>query len=84
MHHMNVLTPFKLKWDEYKSTKAQDDSDIPTINDKDNEQKVIKWVPIFLDCASYRTYGSRGPLACVLHELTTLLKIQLIMETMVA
>jgi hypothetical protein len=71
---MNVLTPFKLKWD---------DSNVPAINDKDNEQKVIKWVPIFLDCASC-TYGSRGPLACVLHELRTLLKIQLIMETVVA
>jgi hypothetical protein len=37
------------------------------MNDKDNDRKVIKWVPIFLDCVS-RTYGSRGPLAYVLRD----------------
>jgi hypothetical protein len=67
MHHINVLTPFKLEWDEFESMKSQDDPDVPSINDKDNERKVIKWVPIFLDCAS-RTYGSRGPLAYVLRD----------------
>ena len=67
MHYTNVLTNFKLEWDDYESLKTQDDPTVPMVNDKDHDRKVIKWVPIFLDCVS-RTYGSRGPLSYVLRE----------------
>jgi hypothetical protein len=67
MHYTNVLTSFKIEWEDYESLKSQDDPTVPVVNDKDNDRKVIKWVPIFLDCVS-RTYGSRGPLAYVLRD----------------
>lgn len=67
MQYTDVLTSFKLEWDDYESLKSQDDPTIPLVNDKDHDRKVIKWVPIFLDCVS-RTYGSRGPLAYVLRD----------------
>ena len=35
--------------------------------DKDQDKKIIKWVPIFQDCAS-RTYGSRGPIDYILRD----------------
>ena len=41
----------------------------PSINDNDNDRKVIKWDPIFNDCLS-RTFGHRGPLSYVLYEDT--------------
>jgi hypothetical protein len=68
MHYTNVLSEFKIEWEDYESLKKQDDPDVPSISDKDNDRKVIKWVPIFIDCVS-RTYGSRGPLAYVLREV---------------
>ena len=67
MHFTNVLSSFKLEWDDYTSLKSLDDPAVPAINDKDNDRKIIKWTPIFLDCMS-RTFGSRGPLAYVLRE----------------
>lgn len=67
MHYNNVLSNFKLEWEDYESLKSQDDPTVPLINDKDNDRKVIKWAPIFLDCVS-RTFGSRGPLAYVLRD----------------
>ena len=70
MHYTNILTSFKLEWEDYESLKTQDDPTVPEINDKDYDRKVIKWVPIFLDCVS-RTYGSRGPLSYVLRDEET-------------
>jgi hypothetical protein len=49
MHYTNVLADFKIEWEDYESLKKQDDPDVPTISDKDNDRKVIKWVPIFID-----------------------------------
>ncbi len=67
MHYTNVLSHFQLEWDDFDSLQDQDDPTVPSINDKDNDRKVIKWVPIFLDCLS-RTFGSRGPLSYVLRD----------------
>ena len=67
MHYLNVLSNFQLEWDDYESLQNQDDPTVPSINDKDNDRKVIKWVPIFLDCLS-RTFGSKGPLAYVVRD----------------
>ena len=72
MHYTNVLSDFKIEWDDYESLREQDEPTVPLINDRDNDRKVIKWVPIFMDCAS-RTFGSKGPLAYVLHENETVL-----------
>jgi hypothetical protein len=67
MHYNTVLKNFKIEWDSYQDLKKQDDPTVPLVNDKDNDRKIIKWVPIFLDCLS-RTYGVRGPLAYVLRD----------------
>jgi hypothetical protein len=70
MHYTNVLANFKIEWEDYESLIKQDEPSIPAVDDKDNDRKIIKWIPIFLDCTS-RTYGSRGPLAYVLREEDT-------------
>lgn len=67
MHYNNVLSNFKIDWDAYVSLKSQDAPDVPAINDKDGDRKVIKWVPIFRDCLAC-TYGAKGPLSYVLRE----------------
>ena len=67
MHYTNVLKGFKEDFDAYVTLKKQDDPDVPLVNDKDKEKKVIKWVPIFEDTLS-RTFGSKGPLIYVLRE----------------
>lgn len=65
MHCANVLLTFKLEWETYQELRKQDEPGIPVINDKDRDRKVIKWVPIFLDCLTH-TYGLCGPLIYVL------------------
>ena len=67
MNYGNVLSSFKIEWDNYEELKKEDDPDVPGINDKYNDCKVIKWVSTFNFCL-YRTYGSRGPLFYVLRE----------------
>ena len=70
MHHTNVLTGFKADNEAYMILKKQDKPDVPVVNDKDREKKIIKWVPIFEDAFS-RTFGSKGPLIYVLRENVT-------------
>ena len=67
MHYTNVLKGFKEDFDAYVTLKKQDNPDVPLVNDKDKEKKVIKWVPLFEDTLS-RTFGSKGPLIYVLRE----------------
>ena len=67
MHYANVLADFKVDHEAYKALKEDDAPIAPSINDKDNDRKVIKWAPIFKDCLS-RTFGHRGPLSYVLRE----------------
>jgi hypothetical protein len=67
MHYTSVLKGFKVEWDSYQDLKSQDDPSVPLVNDKDNDRKIIRWVPIFIDCLT-RTYGVRGPLAYVLRD----------------
>ena len=67
MHYTNVLKGFKEDHDAYATLKKQDDPEVPLVNDKDKEKKVIKWVPLFEDALS-RTFGSKGPLIYVLRE----------------
>ena len=52
MHYANVLQDFKVDFEAYTSLKEDDAPKAPSINDKDNDRKVIKWAPIFKDCLS--------------------------------
>ena len=67
MHYNNVLKNFKTEWDTYQDLRDQDTPEVPLINDKESDRKVIKWVPVFLDCMN-RSYGIHGPLSYVLRE----------------
>ena len=67
MHYNQVLKQFKVEWDTYQNLRDQDEPDVPLVNDKDGDHKVIKWVPTFMDSLS-RTYGIHGPLVYVLRE----------------
>jgi hypothetical protein len=67
MHYNNVLTTFKVEHEAYLKLQKEDAPTVPNVKDTDNERKVIKWAPIFIDCMS-RTYGIKGPLAYVLRE----------------
>lgn len=67
MHYNNILANFKVDHAAYITLKRQDAPQIPLVNDKDRDKKVIKWVPLFEDAMS-RTFGSKGPLKYVLRE----------------
>ena len=67
MHYANVLKSFKIEWDTYKDLRDQDEPSVPLVSEKDGDRKIIKWVPIFLDCLA-RSYGVRGPLVYVLRD----------------
>ena len=67
MHYNNVLKSFKIEWETYQDLRGQDSPEVPLISDKDNDRKVIKWVPVFLDCLT-RSYGISGPLSYILRD----------------
>ena len=46
MHYTYVLLNFNIEWDTYEELNKQDDFNVPEINDKNNDRKVIKWVSI--------------------------------------
>lgn len=61
MNYTTILSKFKEDYDAYLEMRKQDKPDVPLINDKDQDRKIIKWVPVFTDCCD-RTFGTRGPL----------------------
>ena len=67
MHYTYVLLNFNIEWDTYEELNKQDDFNVPEINDKNNDRKVIKWVSICTYFLS-QTYGSRETLVYVLLE----------------
>ena len=67
MHYVNVLAAFRTAFDAYKLLRQKDAPEVPVVNDKDREKKIIKWVPLFEDALS-RTFGSKGPLVYVVRE----------------
>ena len=69
MHCGNVLSEFKVEWDAYKDLITQDDPKVSTVNDKEQDIKIIRKAPIFLDLLSC-TYGSHGPLHYVPRDNT--------------
>ena len=62
-----VLKGFKIEWDTYQDLRDQDAPEVPLIRDKDNDRRVIKWVPVLHDCLA-RSYGINGPLSYILRE----------------
>ena len=70
MHYGNVLQNFKVEYEAYTALKDEEAPKAPTVNDKDNDRKVIKWAPIFKDCLT-RTFGHKGPLIYVLRDKAT-------------
>jgi hypothetical protein len=67
LHYQNILSPFKIEYEAYEKLQNENAPEVPSVRDTDNEQKVIKWAPIFMDCLSC-TYGIKGPLAYVLRD----------------
>ena len=67
MHYANILINFKVKYEAYEVMKKEDDPTVPKINDRDNDRKIIRWAPIFLDCMEHH-YGAKGPLRYVLRD----------------
>ena len=67
MHHDNVLAGFKIEWEAYQDLVKQDEPTVPKVVDNHVDRKVIRWIPIFLDCMS-RTYGPLVPLRYVLRD----------------
>ena len=73
MHYANVLAGFKVDWEAYVELKKDTPPEAPSIKDKDNDRKVIKWTPMFKDYLSH-TFDHRGPLSYVLHEDETVIE----------
>ena len=72
MHYANILSNFKVEYDAYEVMRNEDDPSVPKINDRDNDRKIIRWAPIFLDSMEHH-YGAKGPLRYVLRENATVL-----------
>ena len=67
MGYTNTLSSFKIEYEAYEKLQKQTAPEVPDVKDSDNDKKIIKWVPILLDCMS-RTFGIKGPLSYVLRE----------------
>ena len=52
MHNANVLSWSKIEYEVYADLKEQTEPEVPLVNYRDNNRKVIKWCPIFTDCLS--------------------------------
>ena len=65
MNYGHVLSRFKIEWDTYEELKKEDCPNVPVINDKGNDHKLIKWLYTFNE-SLYQTYESRGTLVYVL------------------
>jgi len=48
MHYTNILCNFKIEFEAYEALKKKDAPDIPRINDKDGDHKIIRWTPFLI------------------------------------
>ena len=67
MNYVNVLDAYNTDHDAYSLLWKQDSPDTPFIIDKDKENKIIKWVPLFEDALA-RTFGIKPPLIYLICE----------------
>ena len=65
MNYIYVLADFKTDHDAYRLVRKQDSPDTPFVNNKDEQKKIIKCLPIFEDA---HTFGSKGPLVYVIRK----------------
>ena len=69
LHYSNILSVFnKIEYDAYEKLQKEDPPKVPSVNDSDNDRKIIKWAPAFKDCMMSRTFGVKGPLAYVIRD----------------
>ena len=68
MHYANMLSKFQIDYKDCINLKKQTELEVPLINARDNNWKVIKYCPIFTDCLS-RAYDNHGPLVYFLHKI---------------
>ena len=62
-----MLKHFKVEWETYEDLINRDAPNVPLISDKENDRKVIKWVPMLQDCLT-RSYGIHGPLSYICRD----------------
>ena len=62
-----MLSDFKVEEEAYADLKKKPEPKVSLINGQDNDRKVIKWSPIFMDCLS-RTHDTKGHLVYILRE----------------
>ena len=67
MNYDDVLKHFKVEWETYEDLTNRDAPDVPLISDKENDRKVIKWVPMLQDCLTH-SYGIHGPLSYICRD----------------
>ena len=67
MNFTNVLSLFRSDYKAFESLKKADSPEVPNVKETNDDRKIIKWTPVFLDCIS-STYDVKGPLAYVLRE----------------
>ena len=67
MHYVNVIGEFNTEYDTYVLLKKQTSPEVPLRSDKDEEKKIINWVPLFEDALS-RKFESKGPLVYIVHD----------------
>ena len=49
MHYTNILSNFKIEFEAYEALKKKGCApDIPRINDKDGDHKIIRWTPFLI------------------------------------
>ena len=65
--YTNALSNFKIMAEAYVGIKKEDDLEVPMISNRDNDRKMIKQGPIFMNCLC-RTYGTTGPLLYILRK----------------
>ena len=64
MHYANVLGEFNNDFDAYILIKKQTSPEVPLVNDKDKDKKIIKCVPLFEDALLY-TFRRKEPLVYI-------------------
>ena len=47
MKYTKILSEFKIEWEAFQELKKEDAPECSTINDRNNDQKVIKWMSPF-------------------------------------
>ena len=69
MIYSSILATFKIEYEACVYVKDGVDLKAPKINDRNSDQNIFRWTPLFKDCLA-SSHGSRRPLSYVLCEDT--------------